>query len=170
MRIALIGYGKMGKTIEEIALTQGHTIAGTFDIDRPADAKSLADADICIEFSTPATAVDNIRTAIAAQKDIVVGTTGWYDRLPEIREALGAATSGILYSANFSIGVNMFFRIVAAAADLMRNFDNYDPYIHEVHHRQKADIAAIVWTQAIEMKSGFRGLKSMHYGISVLDH
>jgi dihydrodipicolinate reductase len=68
MRIALIGYGKMGKTIEEIALTQGHTIAGTFDIDRPADVKSLADADICIEFSTPATAVDNIRTAIAARK------------------------------------------------------------------------------------------------------
>ncbi len=139
MRIALIGYGKMGKTIEEIALAQGHTIAGTFDIDRPAEVTSLADADVCIEFSTPATAVDNIRTAIAAKKDIVVGTTGWYDRLPEIREALGTAQSGILYSANFSIGVNVFFRIVAAAADLMRNFDNYDPYIHEVHHRQKAD-------------------------------
>jgi len=139
MKIALIGYGKMGKTIEGLALAQGHTIAGTFDIDRPADTASLHDADVCIEFSTPATAVQNIQTAIAAKKDIVVGTTGWYDRLPEVRQAMGTAQSGILYSANFSIGVNMFFRIVAATADLMRGYDDYDPYVHEIHHRQKAD-------------------------------
>jgi len=139
MNIALIGYGKMGKTIEGLALAQGHTIAGTYDIDRPADVESLKDADMCIEFSTPTTAVENIRTAIAAKKDIVVGTTGWYDRLPEIQKELGAASSGVLYSANFSIGVNIFFRIVAAASDLIRNYDDYDPYIHEVHHRQKAD-------------------------------
>jgi 4-hydroxy-tetrahydrodipicolinate reductase len=139
MRIALIGYGKMGKTIEGIALAQGHTIAGAFDIDRPASVESLADADVCIEFSTPATAVQNIRTAIAARKDIVVGTTGWYDHLPEMREAMGTPQSGMLYSANFSIGVNIYFRIVSAAAELMRNYDDYDPYIHEIHHRQKAD-------------------------------
>jgi 4-hydroxy-tetrahydrodipicolinate reductase len=139
MKIALIGYGKMGKTIEGLALAQGHSIAGTFDIDRPADVASLASADVCIEFSTPETAVENIRTAIAARKDIVVGTTGWYDRLPEIRKSLEGAESGVLYSANFSIGVNLYFRIAAAAAELMRNYEDYDPYIHEVHHRQKAD-------------------------------
>src|SRR5215471_20835648 len=97
MKIALIGYGKMGKTIEGLALAQGHSIAGTFDIDRPADVASLHDADVCIEFSTPKTAVENIRTAIAAKKDIVVGTTGWYEHLPEIRQASGSAQSGLVY-------------------------------------------------------------------------
>src|SRR2546423_1118090 len=140
MRIALIGYGKMGKEIEAVAIAGGDTIVEKFDIDRPADAASLANADVCIEFSTPATVVGNIQLAIQAQKDIVVGTTGWYDRLPEIRKALDPpAKSGLLYSANFSIGVNMYFRIVAAAAELMRNAPDYDPYIHELHHRQKAD-------------------------------
>jgi len=140
MKIALIGYGKMGKEIEAAALAEGDTIVQRFDIDCPADVASLADADVCIEFSTPDTAVNNIQLAIQARKDIVVGTTGWYDRLPEIRSALvQSGESGLLYSANFSIGVNMYFRIVSAAAELMRNAADYDPYIHELHHRQKAD-------------------------------
>ena len=137
MRIALIGYGKMGKEIESAAVAAGDTIVQKFDIDRPADVASLADADVCIEFSTPATVVGNIQLALKAQKDIVVGTTGWYDRLPELKTSV--VNSGLLYSANFSVGVNMYFRIVAAAAELMRNAPDYDPYIHELHHRQKAD-------------------------------
>jgi len=137
MRIALIGYGKMGKEIEAAALAAGDTIVQKFDVDRPADVASLSDADVCIEFSTPETVVGNIQLALKAQKDIVVGTTGWYDRLPELKALV--AHSGLLYSANFSVGVNMYFRIVAAAAELMRNATDYDPYIHELHHRQKAD-------------------------------
>ena len=137
MRIALIGYGKMGKEIEAAALAAGDTIVQKFDVDRPADVASLSDADVCIEFSTPETVVENIQLALKAQKDIVVGTTGWYDRLPELKALV--AHSGLLYSANFSVGVNMYFRIVAAAAELMRNAKDYDPYIHELHHRQKAD-------------------------------
>ena len=137
MRIALIGYGKMGKEIEAAALAAGDTIVQKFDVDRPADVASLSDADVCIEFSTPETVVGNIQLALKAQKDIVVGTTGWYDRLPELKTLV--AHSGLLYSANFSVGVNMYFRIVAAAAELMRNAKDYDPYIHELHHRQKAD-------------------------------
>jgi 4-hydroxy-tetrahydrodipicolinate reductase len=141
VKIALIGYGKMGKEIEAVAIAAGDTIAQKFDIDRPVDAASLASVDVCIEFSTPETAAANIRTAIQAQKDIVVGTTGWYDQLPEIRQSLDgqSAKSGLLYSANFSIGVNIYFRIVAAAAELMRNAPDYDPYIQEIHHRQKSD-------------------------------
>jgi 4-hydroxy-tetrahydrodipicolinate reductase len=137
MKIALIGYGKMGKEIEAAALAAGDTIVKKFRSDRPADAASLADSDVCIEFSTPATVMANIQVALQAQKDIVVGTTGWYDRLPELKNS--TFQSGLLYSANFSIGVNMYFRIVAAAAELMRNTADYDPYIHELHHRQKAD-------------------------------
>jgi 4-hydroxy-tetrahydrodipicolinate reductase len=137
MRIALIGYGKMGKEIESAAVAAGDTIVQKFDIDRPVDVASLSDADVCIEFSTPETVVGNIQVAVKAQKDIVVGTTGWYDRLPEVKTAV--VQSGLLYSANFSVGVNMYFRIVAAAAELMRNAPGYDPYVHELHHRQKAD-------------------------------
>ena len=137
MRIALIGYGKMGHEIEAVAREQGETIAKTFDIGNPVDAASLADVDVCIEFSTPDTVLQNIRVAVEAKKDIVVGTTGWYARLPEIRPAV--KDSGLLYSPNFSIGVNMMFRLAAAAAEMMNNAASYDPYIHEWHHRQKAD-------------------------------
>jgi 4-hydroxy-tetrahydrodipicolinate reductase len=137
MRIALIGYGKMGHEIEAVAREQGETIAGTFDIGNPADAASLADADVCIEFSTPQTVLQNIRVALEAKKDIVVGTTGWYDHLPEIRPLV--THSGLLYSPNFSIGVNVLFRLAAAAGEMMNNATAYDLFIHEWHHRQKAD-------------------------------
>jgi 4-hydroxy-tetrahydrodipicolinate reductase len=137
MRIALIGYGKMGHEIEAVAREQGETIARTFDIGNPVDAASLADVDVCIEFSTPETVLENIRVALQARKDIVVGTTGWYSHLPEIRPSV--KESGLLYSPNFSIGVNMLFRLTAAAAEMMNNSTTYDPYIHEWHHRQKID-------------------------------
>jgi 4-hydroxy-tetrahydrodipicolinate reductase len=137
MRIALIGYGKMGHEIEAAAVEQGETIAGTFDIGNPVDVASLANVDVCIEFSTPQTVLQNIRIALEAKKDIVIGTTGWYERLPEIRPLV--KDSGLLYSPNFSIGVNMTFRLAAAAAQMMNNATAYDPWIHEWHHRQKAD-------------------------------
>ena len=137
MRIALIGYGKMGHEIEAVAREQGQTIACTFDIGNPVDAASLAGVDLCIEFSTPDTVLRNIRVALEAKKDIVVGTTGWYAHLPEIVPEV--KDSGLLYSPNFSIGVNMMFRLTAAAAEMMNNAAAYDPFIHEWHHRQKAD-------------------------------
>ena len=137
MRIALIGYGKMGKEVEAVAVQQGETVVKTFDIDNPVDVASLSDVDVCIEFSTPQTVIQNIRVAVEARKDIVVGTTGWYGQLPEIRKTV--KESGLLYSPNFSIGVNVVFRLAAAAAQLMNNASQYDPYIHELHHRQKMD-------------------------------
>src|SRR5215510_12055225 len=117
MRIALIGYGKMGHEIEAVAREQGETIARTFDIGNPVEVTSLSDVDVCIEFSTPQTVLENIRVALQAKKDIVVGTTGWYDKLPEVRPLV--KESGLLYSPNFSIGVNMLFRLAAAAAEMM---------------------------------------------------
>ena len=127
----------MGHEIEAAAREQGETIAKTFDIGNPVDVASLADVDMCIEFSTPQTVLQNIRVAIEARKNIVVGTTGWYDHLPEIRNSV--KDSGLLYSPNFSIGVNIMFRLVKTAAELMNNAPQYDPYIHELHHRQKVD-------------------------------
>jgi 4-hydroxy-tetrahydrodipicolinate reductase len=137
MNIALIGYGKMGHEIEKVAREQGDQIVEIFDIDRLADPASLRKADVCIEFSTPDAAVRNIETAIEARVDIVVGTTGWYGRLGELRDRV--RNSALLYSANFSLGVNIYFRIVARAAELMQSAAEYDPYVHEWHHRQKAD-------------------------------
>jgi 4-hydroxy-tetrahydrodipicolinate reductase len=140
MKIALIGYGKMGHEIEAAALEQGETIAATFDVGNPVDVASLANADVCIEFSTPHTALQNIRVALEAKKDIVVGTTGWYEHLPEIR--LLVKDSGLLYSPNFSIGVNMMFRLVSAAAEMMNNASAYDPWIHEWHIVRKQTVRA----------------------------
>src|SRR5262245_18625517 len=101
MKIALIGYGKMGHEVEMAAREQGENIACTFDIDNPVTVAALSDVDVCIEFSTPQTVLQNIRVAVEARKDVVVGTTGWYDRLPEIRPLV--KDSGLLYSPNFSI-------------------------------------------------------------------
>ena len=137
MRIALIGYGKMGREIEAVAREQGETVAATFDIGNPVEVAALSDIDVCIEFSTPQTVLQNIRVALEARCDIVVGTTGWYGHLDEIRPAVKA--SGLLYSPNFSIGVNMLFRLAGAAAEMMNHAPQYDAYIHEWHHRQKAD-------------------------------
>lgn len=137
MKIALIGFGKMGREIDALAREQGETIARVFEIDSPVRPQDLADVDICIEFSTPDSVLSNIRCAVEARKDIIVGTTGWDKHLPEIRSMV--KDSGLLHSSNFSLGMNIFFRIAASAAELMRNSSEYDPYIEEIHHRQKAD-------------------------------
>ena len=137
MRIALFGYGKMGHEIDSVAREQGETIAQVFDEFRLVDADALGDVDICIDFSTPDAVVGNIRAAIRAKKDIVVGTTGWNQHLPEFRDTV--KDMGLLYSSNFSLGMNYFFRMVKRAAELMNHAENYDPSIHEIHHRQKMD-------------------------------
>ena len=159
MKIALMGFGKMGREIDFMAREQGETISRVFDSRHPIKPEALADVDMCIEFSTPDAVVSNIRAAIEARKDIVVGTTGWDAHLPEIRNSV--KESGLLYSTNFSVGMNIFFRLVRRAAELMRNAQDYDPYIQEVHHRQKVDspsgtalsLASILLSQ-IDRKKG----------------
>jgi 4-hydroxy-tetrahydrodipicolinate reductase len=137
MRIALIGFGKMGHEIDAVAREQGETVARVFEIDNVVRPEELRDIDVCIEFSTPDAVLSNIRAAVAAKRDIVVGTTGWYESLPELKNVV--RDSGVLYSANFSLGMNYFFRIVRHTAELMNRAADYDPYIHEIHHRQKVD-------------------------------
>ncbi len=137
MKIAILGFGKMGREVESVAREQGETITGTFDIDNPVRSEDLADAEMCIEFSTPESVLSNMKAAINAGKDIVVGTTGWDKDLPDVRRMV--RDSGLLYSSNFSLGMNIFFRIAKRSAELMQNAPQYDPYIQEIHHRQKAD-------------------------------
>src|SRR5437879_5009133 len=137
MKIALIGFGKMGREIDSVAREQGEVIARVFEIDNPATPEALADVDICIEFSMPEVVLSNIRAAIEARRDIVVGTTGWHQHLDEIKSAV--KESGLLYSSNFSLGMNIFLRVTKHAAGLMNRATEYDPYIQESHHRQKVD-------------------------------
>ena len=137
MKIALIGYGKMGREIERQALESGDTIVGTFDVDSLPTADALAQAQVCIDFSTPDSVVHNIKLAADAGVDMVVGTTGWYEHLDEVRKWFDS--SGLIYAQNFSIGVNVFYRIVRRAAELFGPLDEYDVYVHEEHHSQKVD-------------------------------
>ncbi len=139
MKIALIGYGKMGREVESVATEAGDEIVARFDIDNPPTSGKLSEAgaDVAIEFSTPASVLANMKAAADAGIDIVVGATGWYDRLDEVRGWFDR--SALLYAQNFSIGVNVFYRIVRQAARTMNGLPGYDVWIEELHHREKVD-------------------------------
>ncbi|RZA03393.1 MAG: 4-hydroxy-tetrahydrodipicolinate reductase [Sphingobacteriaceae bacterium] len=141
MKIALLGYGKMGKIIEKIATDRKHEIVLTIDHDNLHDltADNLQKADVAIEFSTPGTALSNIRNCLNAGVPIVVGTTGWYDEIPALRQECEESNKTILYASNFSVGVNIFFHVNRVLAKLMNNYPYYDVQVEEIHHVQKLD-------------------------------
>lgn len=140
MKIALIGYGKMGKEIEAIALDRGHTITLKIDENnKDISLEDLKNCDVAIEFSTPAAVIPNIRSCFNANLPIIVGTTGWYKDFAEIKSACLNDNRSLLYSTNFSIGVNIFFEINRRLAMLMNKQKNYDVTIEEIHHTQKLD-------------------------------
>lgn len=141
MKIALVGYGKMGKTIEQIALSRGHEIVSIIDINNPDDFESAAfkSADVAIEFTTPATAFDNYIKCFAANVPVVSGTTGWTARMGEIKEMCEKEGKTFFYASNFSIGVNIFFALNKYLAKVMNNFPSYDVRMTEVHHIHKLD-------------------------------
>lgn len=141
MNIALIGYGKMGKAIEAIALGRGHHIALIVDVDNQHDLtpESLSNADVAINFSVPHSAVDNILACFAANVPIVSGTTGWLDRWEEITKLCIEKNQGLFYASNYSLGVNLFFALNKYVAKLMNPFPGYKVGITEVHHTQKLD-------------------------------
>jgi len=141
MNIALIGYGKMGKAIEEIALTQGHNILFKIDINNLAELtnENLKKCDVAIEFTTPENAVDNILQCFDAGAPVVCGTTGWLARLEEVKQVCKEKNGTFLTTTNFSIGVNIFFEINKFAAQLMNPQKEYNVTIQEIHHTTKKD-------------------------------
>jgi 4-hydroxy-tetrahydrodipicolinate reductase len=144
MKIAIVGYGKMGRMIERHATARGHEIVARFDIDNNQGGaglsrESLAGADVAIEFSTPDAAVENLRRLVAIKIPVVVGTTGWYAHLDEIRRLVGEHGGSMVYGANFSIGMNLFFKIAHDAAVLFARYREYDPFLVEHHHKFKKD-------------------------------
>ncbi len=141
MNIALIGYGKMGKTIEEVALKRGHNVVLKIDEFNVADLtkENISKADVAIEFTGPHSAFENIKKAISFQTPVVCGSTGWTERLDEIEKYCIEKKGAFVYASNFSIGVNIFFEVNKKLASLMQQHTNYDVSIEETHHTSKKD-------------------------------
>ena len=141
MKIALIGYGKMGHIIERIALERGHEIVSKVDVDNQDefDSEAFASADVAIEFTVPAKAVENYRKSWAAGVPVVSGTTGWNSVLPELKEEIAANGYTLFWASNFSLGVNLFFELNKRLAQMMNRYANYDVAMTEIHHTEKKD-------------------------------
>jgi 4-hydroxy-tetrahydrodipicolinate reductase len=141
MKIALIGYGKMGKEIEKIALSQGHEVVLKIDESSLAEftVQNLKRADVAIEFTTPETAVNNIYKCFEAGVPVVCGTTGWLKHFDEVTKACEGKKQAFFYASNYSIGVNLFFRLNEYLAQMMRSYSNYTPSMEEIHHIHKKD-------------------------------
>ena len=141
MKIALLGYGKMGKIIENIAISRKHEIVLKIDYDNQHEltAENLQKADAAIEFSTPATVLGNIRQCFNAGIPVVVGTTGWYDELQQVQEQCKQGDHSLIYASNFSVGVNLFFHVNRILAKLMNKYPYYEVQVEEIHHMQKLD-------------------------------
>lgn len=141
MNIALIGYGKMGKEIEKIALKRNHTIVLKVDVDNK-DTVTAADfkkADVAIEFTTPHTVLGNIKKCFDADVPIVVGTTGWYENFDKIKSEALKGNKTLFYATNYSLGVNLFFKVNKYLAELMNKYPDYEVSMEEIHHIHKLD-------------------------------
>lgn len=141
MKIALIGYGKMGKTIEQIALSRGHEIVARIDVHNSDkfESEAFASADVAIEFSTPESAFDNYLKCFKADVPVVSGTTGWLMKMNEVKEICQKYGKTFFYASNFSIGVNVFFEVNKYLARLMNRLEDYKVDITEIHHIHKLD-------------------------------
>jgi 4-hydroxy-tetrahydrodipicolinate reductase len=141
MKIALIGYGKMGKTIEEIAIQKGHEIVLKIDLNNSQDftEANLQKADVAIEFTGPHSAFENVMKCIEFGVPVVSGSTGWLDKWNEVTAACNKKNGCLVYSSNYSIGVNLFFELNKTLVQLMEPYADYDVSMTEIHHTEKKD-------------------------------
>lgn len=143
MKLALVGTGQMGQAVARLAAAQGHAVVARFDRAAPltdADGPAaFAGADVAVDFSLPALAVPHLRRYARWGQPAVVGTTGWYDALPEVQALVGEHEAAVCYAPNFSLGVALLKRAVAAVTPLVDALTDFDPYVHETHHARKAD-------------------------------
>ena len=158
MKIALVGYGKMGKLIEQLAPQYDCEVALKLDEFNNTHyegitAENFRGIDVAIDFSIPGAAVENIERISALGVNIVVGTTGWFEHLDKVRSIIEKNSTGLVWSPNFSIGVNAFFRLVSEAARLMANEPAYEAWAYEIHHSAKKDApSGTLWKLVEEMK------------------
>lgn len=138
MKIILLGYGKMGKIIERIAVGRGHQIVARIDVDNMGEFNS-AKGDVAIEFSHPDAAFENVKKCIEKGLPVVCGTTGWLSRKPEIEALCKNSNGTFFYASNYSLGVNIFFKLNEYIARIMNNLSEYDIHLDEIHHSEKKD-------------------------------
>ena len=144
LNLAILGYGKMGKTLARLAPQRGFQVRLALDIDANRDGcgitrENFQGIDVALDFTAPDAVLENIRRVAGLGVNLVVGTTGWHDRLEEVRKWIESSGGGMVYAANFSIGVNLFYRLARAAAEAFASFPMYDPYLIEAHHKMKKD-------------------------------
>lgn len=141
MRIALIGYGKMGRAIEAIALEKGHEIVLKIDLDNAGDFNkdNLSRTDVAIEFTGPHSAFENVMKCLSFNVPVVCGSTGWLDRWSEVKAYCEQQQGTLVYASNYSIGVNLFFELNTRLAKLMKDYPSYKVSMEEIHHTQKKD-------------------------------
>ena len=140
LRIALIGYGKMGREVERAALDRGMEITARIDIDSPSlSTDEVRRADVAVHFAVPATVQKHVGELAKLRKPIVVGTTGWTKQAQEIKSIVESEGIGLVYASNFSVGVNVMYRLLREAGSLFDRFSEYDISVHEIHHKDKLD-------------------------------
>lgn len=161
MKIALVGYGKMGKIIEELAIKKGHSIVAT--LNESPTTENLNSPDVVIEFSNPEVAFDNIKFCLEKEIPVVCGTTGWLARKVEIEKIAAENNTAFLYGSNFSLGVNLFFALNEKLAGMMQPFQEYSCQLEETHHTEKKDApsgTAITLAEGIINNSKFEAWKT----------
>ena len=163
MKIALLGYGKMGKEIEKIALSRGHEIV--LKKNKHTNFDDLNKADVAIDFSLPTTAVENISTCLNLNIPVVSGTTGWLEHFNEMSNLCKSKNGAFLYASNFSVGVNVFFELNNYLAKMMKHLNNYNVSMEEIHHTQKLDAPS---GTAISLASGI--IENSKYNNWTLDN
>lgn len=152
MKVALLGYGRMGKMIEGLCPQLGIDVAGW--VDQPGDPLPR-DFDVAIDFTEPSAVLGNVQRIAALGKDLVIGTTGWQDQMPEVLSTVQRAGIGVVHSANFSIGVNIFLKLVEDAARLMKDRPEYEAWAYEIHHSAKKDAPSGTLNLAVQaMREG----------------
>jgi 4-hydroxy-tetrahydrodipicolinate reductase len=144
MKVALVGYGKMGRVVEEIAPAKGVEVVGRFTRESPLRAdevtrRSLAGVAALVDFSVPEAVTGTVRAAAELSLNLVIGTTGWQERLGEVRDMVAGSGIGVVQASNFSLGVNVLYRLAARASELLASVADYDPFIQDWHHRFKLD-------------------------------
>jgi len=139
MNIILIGYGKMGKEIDRLATERGYHVVGRLTSSSTFKESEVQHSDVAIHFAKPESVLPHVQRWATSGKNIVVGTTGWHSDLEKVKTIVAQTKIGLVYASNFSVGVNIFFRLLKETARLINNFAEYDVYVHEAHHKDKVD-------------------------------
>jgi 4-hydroxy-tetrahydrodipicolinate reductase len=139
IKLAIVGYGKMGKITESLINPGEFEIIGKYDIINPVNEHLRGKPDVAIEFSTPSTVIENIEFLAKKGINVVCGTTGWYDKIDEVKKIIKKNNTGFVYASNFSVGVNIFFQIAKYAAEIINKYGQYNISVEETHHTQKLD-------------------------------